>query len=140
MSFYTYDTVTDRTAKVYSKEELSTAVLDTIEYYQNKAEALHKTNQRLMDDAKAIVEEGYKKDIEALQERLNLSYGSFSSQKEKNRYLQFEKRHMHNRAESKANGGRAPYLIPTATGIGIILKVVCPICGESEDITDTEVW
>ena len=47
---------------------------------------------------------------------------------------------MHNRAESKANGGRRPYLIPTGTGVGVILKVVCPICGESEDITDTEVW
>lgn len=64
MSFYSYDTASDRTVRVYSKKELSTAVIDTIEYYQNKVEVLHKTNQRLIDDAKAIVEEGYKKDIE----------------------------------------------------------------------------
>ena len=140
MSFYSYDTASDRTAMVYSKEELSTAIIDTIEYYQNKLEVLHKTNQRLIDDAKAIVEEDYKKKIEALEERLRLSYGEFASQKELDAYNDFTNRHMHDRLASKYNGGRAPYLIPTAVGVGTHLKVVCPICGKFEDITDTEAW
>lgn len=140
MSFYSYDTASDRTAMVYSKEELSTAIIDTIEYYQNKLEVLHKTNQRLIDDAKATVEEGYKKDIEILQERLNLAWGEFASQKELDAYNDFTRRHIHNRMESKANGGLAPYIIPNYTDIGCIKKVVCQICGESEDITDTEAW
>ena len=132
--------MSDDVGRVYSKEELSTAITNTIEYYQHTIDALRKTNQRLIDDADAIVEECYKKDIEMLKERLSLSYGEFASQKEKEAYDKFEEEHMHDRLTSRYNGGRAPYLIPTGTGVGTNLKVVCPICGESKDITDTEAW
>jgi hypothetical protein len=132
--------MSDDVVRVYSKEELSNAITNTIEYYQHTVDALRKTNQRLIDDADAIVEECYKKDIETLKERLRLSYGQFTSQKELDAYNDFTRRHMHDRLTSKYNGGRAPYLIPTDTGFGTHLKVVCPICGESEDITDTEAW
>ena len=138
--FNFYDTDSQEFTEVYTAEELRDKVFDTIKYYEQKSEALHKTNQRLIDDAKAIVERGYKKEIEALKERLRLSYGEFASQKELDAYNDFTNRHMHDRLTSKYNGGRAPYLIPTGTGVGTNLKVVCPICGESEDITDTEVW
>ena len=138
--FNIYDTDSREFTEIYTAEELRDKVFDTIKYYEQKSEALHKTNQRLIDDAKAIVERGYKKEIEALKERLRLSYGEFASQKELDAYNDFTNRHMHDRLTSKYNGGRAPYLIPTGTGVGTNLKVVCPICGESEDITDTEVW
>lgn len=138
--FNMYNTDSCEFTEVCTAEELQNKVFNTIKYYEQQNEILHKANQRLLNDAKTIVEESYKKDIEALKERLRLSYGQFSSQKELDAYNDFTNRHMHDRLLSKYNGGRAPYLIPTATGIGTILKVVCPICGESEDITDTEVW
>lgn len=137
---YTYDTETKQSSVVYEADELATAVTDTIRYYREQYQRIAEENRKLKDDAYEFVYKQFQNEMDNLREQLRLSYGSFSSQKEKDRYLQFEKRHMHMRAESKAEGGRMPYLIPTATGIGIILKVVCPICGESEDITDTEVW
>lgn len=138
--FRTYDTETLKSSVVYSENELSTAVIDTIHYYKEQYHRVEEENKKLKDNAYEFVYEQLRNEMDSLREQLRLSYGSFSSQKEKDRYLQFEQRHMHMRAESKANGGRRPYLIPTGTGIGVILKVVCPICGESEDITDTEVW
>lgn len=137
---YTYDTETKQSFVVYEANELATAVTDTIRYYREQYQRIAEENRKLKDDAYEFVYKQFRNEMDNLREQLRLSYGSFSSQKEKDRYLQFEKRHMHDRAESKANGGRRPYLIPTGTGIGVILKVVCPICGESEDITDTEVW
>jgi hypothetical protein len=138
--FYACDTETKQSSVVYDADELATAVTDTIHYYKEQYQRIAKENRKLKDNAYAVVYEQFQNEMDSLREQLRLSYGSFSSQKEKDRYIQFEKRHMHNRTESKANGGRAPYLIPTGAGIGTILKVVCPICGESEDITDTEVW
>lgn len=138
--FYTYDTETKQYSVVYDANELATAVTDTIHYYKEQYERVAEENRKLKDNAYELVYEQLRNEMDSLREQLRLSYGSFSSQKEKDRYLQFEKKHMHMRAESKAEGGRVPYLIPTATGIGTVLKVVCPICGESEDITDTEVW
>jgi len=138
--FNIYDTDSREFTKVYTAEELRDRVFNTIKYYEQQNEDLHKTNQRLIDDAKAIVEEDYKKKIKTLEERLRLSYGQFSSQKELDAYNDFTNRHMHNRLTNKYNGGRAPYLIPTAVGVGTDLKVVCPICGEAEDITDTNMW
>jgi len=138
--FNIYDTDSREFTEVYTAEELRDRVFNTVKYYEQQNEELHKTNQRLIDDAKAIVEEDYKKKIKALEERLRLSYGQFASQKELDAYNDFTKRHMHDRLISKYNGGRAPYLIPTAVGVGTHLKVVCPICGKFEDITDTEAW
>lgn len=78
--------------------------------------------------------------ITSLQERLALSYGEFASQKEKEAYDNFNKKHMHERLLFKYNNGRIPYIIPTHVGIDTVLTVVCPICGETENITDTEAW
>lgn len=138
--FNVYDTETLKSSVIYDEKELSTAIIDTIQYYKARYEKVKEENKKLTDNAYLTVYEQVREEMESLREQLQLSYGSFSSQKEKDRYRQFEQKHMHNRLESKANGGRAPYLIPNGTGIGTILKVVCPICGESEDITDTEAW
>lgn len=135
-----FDTDTHDFTEVYTPDELRNMVFNSMRYYERMNEILRNSNQRLIKDAQAIVENDYKKEIEALKERLRLSYGEFASQKELDAYNDFTNRHMHDRLTSKYNGGRAPYLIPTATGIGTILKVVCPICGESEDITDMEMF
>ena len=140
MSFGVYDTDTQEFYEVSSAQELSKKVYDTINFYNNRCEELHKANQELHDQAEELVKKEYEKTIANLKERLRLSYGEFASQKEKDAYNQFVEEHMHDRATSKYNSGRAPYLIPTYTGLGPILKVVCPICGESEDITDMEAW
>lgn len=125
---------------IYNKDELTTMVHDTIEYYEEANKRIGEVNKKLKEDAKKIVCAEYEQRIAQLEEKLRLSYGEFSTQKEKDAYDDFEKRHMHERLTMKSQGGKCPYLIPTGTGIGTNLKVVCPICGEIEDITDLEAW
>lgn len=136
--FYSYKDGMSTT--VCSSAELIELVHNTIKYYEERVEELEEKNKQLYTNAESIVRKDYEKQINNLKEQLNLSYGEFASQKEKEAYDEFEKEHMHDRLTSRYNGGRAPYLVPTGTGIGIILKVVCPICGESKEITDTSVW
>lgn len=123
-----------------SPHELAVEVENTINYYKDCAERLQALNIQLREHAKEYIDNKLKAENAALRTRLALSYGEFASEKEKNAYLEFEKRHMHDRATSRANGGRAPYLIPTGTGFGTLLTVKCPICGKEQDITDTEAW
>lgn len=127
-------------ANIYNAEELSQIVADTVEYYQNETNRYMIQNKKLTEDAVKVVEKQYEDKINNLKERLSMSYGEFHSKKERSAYSDFVERHMHDRATSKANGGRVPYIIPIYTGIGCIKTVVCQICGESEDITDMEVW
>ena len=127
-------------ANIYNAEELSQIVADTVEYYQNETNRYMIQNKKLTEDAVKVVEKQYEDKINNLKERLSMSYGEFDSKKERDAYSDFRQKHMHDRATSKANGGREPYIIPIYTGIGCIKKVVCQICGESEDITDMEVW
>lgn len=136
--FYSYKDGMSTT--ICSSDELTDLVHNTVKYYEEKVEKLIEKNKQLYANAESIVRKDYEKQINNLKEQLNLSYGEFASQKEKEAYNEFEKEHMHDRLTSKYNGGRAPYLVPTGTGIGTILKVVCPICGESKEITDISVW
>ena len=138
--FTVYQMDSCKRADIYSSEELRDAVFDTIQYYEEANKRLREENRNLIESAKQVVRKDYEEQISDLNERLKLSYGEFASEKELQAYKDFTNRHMHNRAESKANGGLAPYIIPHYTGIGCIKKVVCQICGESEDITDTEAW
>lgn len=135
-----YDTDSSKSFNVYNSKELQDAVANTFQYYEDYIERLRNENRRLKENAKEIVENGYKQQIANLEQRLLYSYGEFASQKELDAYENFVNKHMHNRMESVAEGGKAPYIIPTYTGFGCVKKVVCQICGKSEDITDTEVW
>lgn len=125
---------------IYNKDELATMVHDTIEYYDEANKHTGEVNKKLKEDAEKIVRAEYEQRIAQLEEKLRLSYGEFSSQREKDAYNDFEQRHIHERLTMKSQGGKAPYLIPTGTGIGTHLEVVCPICGAKENITDFEVW
>ena len=140
MSFRVIHTDSMKSCEVFDEKELSQMVFNSIEYYKNRADRIAKDNKDLREKGLEMAEEGLKNQITRLEERLKMSYGEFASQKEKDRYEDFTKRHMHDRATSRANGGKCPYLIPTGTGIGTILHVKCPICGEEEDITDGDVW
>jgi len=66
----------------------------------------------------------------------------YLSDKELKRLENFQERHYKKCAEplhSKIAGNTYIYDL-TGTGIGTIIKVTCPLCGESEDITDTSSW
>lgn len=132
--------VNGRYVNIYNAKETADHIFDTITYYEESNKYLRERNKELHDNAETIVRKEYEEKIAQLEKKLQLSYGSFSSQKEKDAYNDFEQRHIHERLTMKSQSGKAPYLIPTGTGIGTHLEVVCPICGEKEDITDTEVW
>ena len=135
-----YNTDNSKRTNIYSSEELQEAVSNTFQYYEDYIERLRNENRRLKENAKEVVENNYKQQIANLEQHLRYSYGEFASQKELDAYENFVNKHMHNRMESAIEGGKAPYIIPHYTGIGCMKKVVCQICGESEDITDTEAW
>lgn len=130
----------EHATRIYDEKELSDAVFNTVKWYKERNKEIAKRNEKLHDDAVNIVRSEYEDQIKYLKERLAMSYGQFASQKEKDAYDDFERRHMHERLTMKIQGGKAPYLIPTGTGIGTHLEVVCPICGEKEDITDLDMW
>jgi len=140
MSFHIYDTENNTYSTIYDEEELSNAVFNSIKYYREQTEHFAEKNKEWRENAIEKVNDELKQEIASLKLQLSMSYGEFSSQHEKDAYLNFQERHMHDRLTSRAHGGMRPYLIPTHTGIGTVLKVVCPICGQEEDITDMEVW
>ena len=129
-----------RLKHIYNSKEIQQIVTDTIDYYETKTEQYKEENAQLHARAEEIVKHEYENKIIQLTNMLNMSYGHFSSDKEKEAYKKFTEEHIHDRLTSKFNSGRAPYLIPTCNGIGTTLEVVCPICGEKKDITDIEVW
>lgn len=135
-----YDTEEKRVLEVVDANMLAETVKDTISYYEKKNAELFAENKQLRENALEKVNAELIDTIQSLREDLALSYGQFSSKKEKKAYEDFELRHMHNRLYSRAIDGRVPYLIPTGTGVGTILHVKCPLCGVEEDITDVEAW
>lgn len=138
MSFYAMDTNTNETMTIYTGKELAKAVENSIEWYYSHAKALEKQNQRLMEDAKAVVEEQLNQKINNLEARLRRCLTELSSDKEVEMYKEFSKKHAECRLHCSYN--ILPYVKQKGTGIGIISIAVCPICGEEKDITDTEAW
>ena len=63
------------------------------------------------------------------------------SDKETENRLKFIERHykLHNNGKFKAIGNTYIYSL-TGTGLGTLITIKCPICGEEEDITDTNSW
>ena len=138
MSFY--QVKNDKFIQVYDEKELTEMVLNSVQYYRERADYLGAKNKELHEHALEMANEELKNEIHTLKQQLDLSYGQFASKKEKEAYDEFEKEHMHERLTMKIQGGKAPYLIPTYVGVGTNLEVVCPICGEKKNITDTEAW
>ena len=138
--FNFYDTDTKEYQEILTAQEASKKIYDTVQFYATRVKKLDKANQELRDKAEEMVKHQYEDEIAQLKQQLSLSYGEFASTKEKDAFINFTKRHMHNRMNSKYEGGLAPYLIPVYTGVGTSLTVVCQICGEKENITDTGAW
>ena len=108
--------------------------------YIDVIEELKDQNKRLLTDAKALADESLRNENEDLKQRLSLSYGQFSSEKESKAFESFYKEHEKCRLNSKADAGRLPYVIPYGTGIGTCVTAVCPVCGEKREITDISTW
>ena len=121
--------------------ELSDAdMLKIARPYIERNEELKEQNEKLLNDAKACADEALRYENESLKQRLSLSYGQFSSEKELKAFNAFSKKHEKCRAKFRADNGRAPYIIPYGTGLGTCVTAVCPVCGEKKEITDISVW
>lgn len=111
-----------------------------VDSLESQIRDLQYKNKVLLNSAREIAEKDLIEENNRLKDELKFSIGQFFSQRELDDYNAFCKNHIHDRTTSKVNGGKAPYVIQEGTGIGVITKVKCPICGEEKDITDTEVW
>ena len=107
--------------------------------------AIHDTQQReqkcrleLMKSRDEVREE-FKAEIEALQDELNRSYMRLS-EKEDEAYHNFITKHykLHNDGKYKRDEGIIVHMV--GTGVGTCYRIECPICHESEDITDVSNW
>lgn len=125
---------------VYDETELTEMVHNSIKYYRERADELEERNNELQKNAIKIANKELKNKVESLEKQLSMSYLEFHSEKEKEMYYNFVERHNAERFTMKINEGKVPYLIPYYNGIGRSLTVVCPICGQKEDITDIGVW
>ena len=128
---------------IYSKEQAENCFDDCLDYIERleiQNRDLQFRNEILLKEAREIANRELLEENMRLKNKLKLSFGQFSSQRELDDFNEFCEEHLHDRTTSKENGGKNPYVIQEGTGIGLITKVKCPICGEEKDITDIEVW
>lgn len=113
------------------------------EPFEKEIARLEAENAELRKNAKQIADKELKGEIEQLKERLELSFGEFSSKKELSEYKKFCKKHKHSKQWKKHVAGwvdKVPYVAKEAASVGQLVKAVCPICGAEKDITDISVW
>lgn len=140
MGFHIYNTETQDFTEVCSPEELSKKVLDTLNYYKERAETLQKENTKLLNNALKIADNQLKQENKQLQERLKLCVVTLANDKELKAYNNFIKEHEKCRNLAKINYGKAPYVIQYGVGLGNVTQVRCPVCNEMVDITDIGAW
>jgi len=99
-----------------------------VEYYRKKLEEYNKDSEI----------QKYKAEIQELRSRSLL----LMSDKETKAARDFRSRHYEQCAlplNSKSVGNTYIYEL-IGTGLGTCIKITCPICGQSEDITDIDSW
>ena len=98
-----------------------------VEYYKKKLEEYNKDSEI----------QKYKAEIQELRARSLL----LMSNKEAEAERDFRNRHCQCalRLKSKTVGNTYIYEL-SGTGLGTCIKITCPICGQSEDITDIDSW
>lgn len=81
----------------------------------------------------------FEAEIEALEDKLNHSLAIFSDL-EQERYKAFINKHyqLHNNDKYKKNNGITIHMV--GTGVGTCYTLECPVCHETEDITDVSSW
>jgi len=125
---------------VYSADDLSRLVKDSVEYYERKADSARKQAQKTREEVRADTINEYESENRILKNKLKYAVVVLGSDLELERYKQFIAEHENCGKGYKIDSGRFPYVKQFGTGIGISTTVICPICGAEYDITDTSNW
>ena len=134
MSYYTQNK-DGKLIEVKSIEQICQYLKDVYEVLEEKASYYQ---QQLSEYNKDVEIQKYKDKIDELYSRSLL----LMSDKEAEAEYNFRQRHYEQCAlplNSKSAGSTYIYEL-TGTGLGTIIKITCPICGQSEDITDLDSW
>lgn len=94
--------------------------------------------QQLSEYDKDVEIQKYKAEIQELRAKSLLIMSDKEAKAERN----FRNRHYEQCArplKAKSVGNTYIYEL-TGTGLGTCIKITCPICGQSEDITDIDSW
>lgn len=105
-------------------------------------EELEKENKSLRDILKSWNKNKEIQEYKAMAEEIRKNSLLVMSEKEKQAERKFRDEHYHTCAEplhSKGKGNTYIYEL-TGTGLGTIIRIKCPICGEEKDITDLDNW
>lgn len=113
--------------KIFDPEDFATLIYDNISYYQSMVEKYKSQYQEMRAS--------YEEQIQNLKEALELCYGSFSTDEQRMQWLDFNNRHAHCRA-TKETMECAPYVIKKEGIAENYYTMVCPVCGEEEQITN----
>ena len=120
--------------EVYDMQQLFNQVVKQYNYMQQKVDEAYKEVQEFNKD----------EEIQKWQDMANF-YHSHSlhnmSDKELDEDRAFREEHYkrHYLVPTKAGGNTFVYTL-SGTGLGTIIKITCPECGETKDITDFENW
>lgn len=126
--------------EIYDADELSEMLHNTIDYYLDMARKEKNRGDMTLEEAKKQVKNEYEEENKQLKKDAELVYLRFNSYKERDAYRAFQEKHSVCRRTNRINSEKMAYLIPYGTGIGTALTVICPICGEKQDITDYNIW
>lgn len=133
MGFYVNDEHGFREIQDFDKAVKS--LKDSYEYMKQRMEYMQQTLAEWNKDAEI---QKYEKQAEYTRRHSLLQM----SDKEMLAAKAFREKHWKECAEplnSKIKGNTYIYEL-TGTGIGTCIKITCPICGRSEDITDIDSW
>lgn len=113
---------------------LATIAFAIYESQQNEKNAIIRAHKN-RDEIRAEFEA----EIDALEDKLDHSLAIFSDL-EQERYHAFINKHyqLHNNGKYKKNDGITIHI--TGNGIGTCYTLECPVCHETEDITDVSSW
>ncbi len=134
--------VYDNMKNVWDKEadEIAGKVRSAIRSYAIRThDALVKAYRDKQEIIREVKNE-YEDENRELRQQLALSVATLASQRELESWYTFIDKHEACRLGNKYDGGKLPYITQFGTGIGMITKAHCQVCGAVEDITDESVW
>jgi regulator of replication initiation timing len=128
--------------QTYTNDEIINIIESTLIERSKKIEQLQKLCNELADHGREMADDQLRAENARLRSHLAHRVVELNSDEEVCRYRAFLQKHNHEdiKRNQKQFSDRMPYIIQHNYGIGIGSAVYCPICGEEEDITDTEAW
>ena len=90
---HSYDTKTNNFFKIYSPEELTEIVKESVEFYHNQYEESIAETKKTKEELRQEVKEEYENELKNLREWQRLTLIHFNSQKEKEAYENFWNEH-----------------------------------------------